>query len=79
MPTYRFEEVKHPETRRFTCKVCGKRARISRTFTNTINPFNQDPETGLPRTREQIVAKLAAEGAAWNPEPIHAKCHGVTA
>lgn len=67
MPTYRFEEVKHPEQRRFTCSDCGKRCTRSCTFTNTINPLNVDPTTGLPRTYEQIVEKLRAEGTQWQP------------
>lgn len=74
MPTYRFQEVKHREERSFVCTVCDKKGKRSRTFTNTINPFNKDPETGLMRSYQQIVEKLRAEGAEWSPVPVHDKC-----
>lgn len=73
MPTYRFKEVTHRETRRFTCTTCGKRGQKSQTFTQTINPFNKLPD-GTPKTYSVIVEELNAQGAAWHPEPVHDKC-----
>lgn len=63
-----FEEVSHSVQRSGKCPVCGARRKRSRTFTQTINPWNKDPETGQPRTRRQIVTALRAEGDAWVPD-----------
>jgi uncharacterized C2H2 Zn-finger protein len=68
--TVRFEEVKHHATKNLPCPRCGKKVRRQRTFTNTINPWNRDPATGLPRTRQEIREKLREEGAAWELEPV---------
>lgn len=65
---YQYEEVRHPVTKRGVCPVCGKKRNRSTTFTNTISPFNKDPETGLPRTRTQILDVLAAKADAWVPD-----------
>jgi hypothetical protein len=52
------------------CPGCGKKVRRQRTFTNTINPWNRDPATGLPRTRQEIREKLREDAAAWELEPV---------
>jgi hypothetical protein len=75
MTTYRFQEIKHPEKRTFTCSVCGKRATVSRTFSQTINPFNKLPD-GTVKTENTIREELRAKGQAWHPEAIHDKCRG---
>lgn len=66
--TVRYEEVKHRASKRGACPVCGKSRTRSTTFTNTISPFNKDPDTGLSRTRAQIVRVLAAKAEAWVPD-----------
>jgi hypothetical protein len=68
--TVRFEEVKHQATKNLPCPGCGKKVRRQRTFANTINPWNQDPATGLPRTRQEIRGKLREDAAAWELEPV---------
>mgnify|MGYP000376144064 CR=1 FL=1 len=60
-----YEELSHSEQRTGNCPVCGARRKRSRTFTQTINPWNTDPDTGAPRTRKQIYAALREQGQAW--------------
>jgi hypothetical protein len=71
---YRFEKVSRSSTKTDACPTCGRTVKRSRTFTNTINPFNKDPETGLPRTRAQIWEKLGKDIEAWVPDFEHEKC-----
>jgi hypothetical protein len=55
------------------CPACGRQATRSKTVWHTANPFNKDPETGAPRTREQILVEVAREGHAWRAEPVYHK------
>lgn len=66
--TYRYTTIRRPETRRGNCPVCGKRRSRSLTFEATMSPFNKDPETGQPRTRQQIHEVLRAKASAWVPD-----------
>ncbi len=63
-----YEEVSHSVEARGNCPICGTRRRRSATLTNTVSPFNRDPETGAPCTRREIVAALRAEGEKWVPD-----------
>ena len=63
--TYR--EFSTQEIRTGKC-LCGKRVRRSRTFTQTVSPFNKDPETGDPKTLSQVIESLRAEASAWLPD-----------
>lgn len=63
-----YEELSHSEQHTGHCPVCGTRRKRSRTFTQTINPWNKDPKTGAPRTRRQIYAALREEGKKWTPD-----------
>lgn len=54
-----FPVVKHKATVRLGGKMKQK------TFSATINPFNKDPNTGVPRTRSQIVELLRQEAEEW--------------
>lgn len=67
--TIRFEEVRHKAVKNLPCPGCGKKVRRQRTFTNTISPYNKDPDTGLPRTRAQIHAHLRELAAEWQARP----------
>ena len=62
MTTIRFEEVRIKGIRRW--KEDGKWRQQTKTFFQTINPFNKD-EDGLPKSRNQIIAELRAERDAW--------------
>ena len=59
------------------CSVCGKYVKRSRTFEQTISPFNRNPETGLPRTWDEVVVRVNAEADAWKPDFTHEKCSQV--
>ncbi len=63
-----FEEVKVSAKRSLTCKTCGKKFSRSKTFSNTINPWNQNLD-GSVKTREQVRADVTAEANNWNPMP----------
>lgn len=59
--------------RTFRCRVCGIRASLRHTFRQTINPFNKNGR-GQLKTRQEILDELRVQAAAWNPDPVHAKC-----
>jgi hypothetical protein len=67
--TVRFEPIPRRAVKNLPCPGCGKKVRRQRTFTMTQNPFNKDPETGLPRTFQQIWAALGVECAEWESQP----------
>ncbi len=70
--TVRYEQVGH---KNLPCPGCGKKIRRQRTFTGTISPYNKDPETGLPRTRQQIHEHLHKVAGAWQAKPeMHTDC-----
>jgi len=56
------------------CPTCGKRVKRSRTFEKTVNPFNRNRDTGLPKTWDEVAADLDTEVAAWVPDFRHATC-----
>lgn len=58
-----FQEVSLKATRRW--KENGKTRQETKKFYQTINPFNRDKVTGLPKTRNQIWEELKAEREAW--------------
>ena len=64
---YTYWQFSQRAERSGTC-LCGKRNRRSTTFTATTSPFNRDPETGLPRTAEQVQRRLRDKAAAWEPD-----------
>jgi hypothetical protein len=57
------------------CPVCGKRMRRQKTFSQTQNPFNKNPD-GTVKTRQEIYRSLGAEVKAWLAEPMppHEAC-----
>lgn len=63
----RYQQFSHQERRSGRCR-CGKRRTRSYTFTATTSPFNKDPDTGLPRTPQQVRETLRAEAAKWTPD-----------
>lgn len=62
-----FNEVAIRATRYYTDES-GKRRQQTKKFWQTINPFNRNAD-GSVKTREQIVAELEVERAAWLKEP----------
>jgi hypothetical protein len=75
MPTYTFQEVSAHASRNLRC-ACGRRFKRSATITNTISPFNKDPETGQPRTHEQVREVVNAKAAEWQPNKLQRECPG---
>ncbi len=73
MTVYRFQEVTHRVQRRVPCSGCGKKLTRSRTFMNTINPFNKN-EAGVPKTWSEVVADVKAAAEAWQPTDV--RCSG---
>jgi hypothetical protein len=59
---YIFEEVKVQGKKSFKCS-CGRRAKRSCWFYQTINPFNL--HNGLPKTREQILIEIYRDKRLW--------------
>jgi len=70
MTTLRFEEVK--VTGRRYWKENGRKRQETKVFFQTLNPFNKNTE-GFPKSRQQIMAELTAERAAWMAEPKETK------
>jgi hypothetical protein len=58
----RFEEVKIKGVRRWIEN--GKKRQETRTFMQTLNPFNTDAD-GCPKSRCQILKELYAERDEW--------------
>lgn len=74
--TYRYEEIKHTEKRKLSCRNCDKTFTRQTTFTQTINPWNKNVE-GEPKTRSEIWTELEEQGKQWEPEDICTKCKDV--
>jgi hypothetical protein len=70
MTTYRFEEIARTGRKNLPCPSCGKKVRRQQAFTMTLNPYNRDPETGLPRTRSQISAALGEQVREYEQQPV---------
>lgn len=69
MPTYTFEKVTWPASKRLPCPDCGKKVKRSTTFMQTLNPFNKT-EGGQIKDRSQIWKELRAEAEVWEQEPV---------
>lgn len=69
-----FEEVKSYRVKSGVCKVCGKRGRLQKKFSHTVNPFNKNKD-GTIKNRAQVEKDVRAESDKWMREPfIHDKC-----
>ena len=71
--TYRFEEVRRQVSKRLSCRACGKRFARSKTFTQTINPFNKNA-AGQVKTFPEIWKELGETCDAWQPPDLCGKC-----
>lgn len=67
-----YDAVKWPVTKMFTCQVCGRRGSRSKTFRQTINPFNKNA-AGEPKTWSEIMVELQAAAEGWSPDR-HERC-----
>lgn len=74
MTRYVFDRVRRRATKRVVCPVCGKKLTRSKTFEQTVNPWNVNPD-GTPRTEQEIWAALGIEAAEWQAQPeTHTAC-----
>jgi len=55
------------------CPVCGKRVVRKKTFENTVNPWNKNPD-GTVRTPEQVQQCVNEKADKWEPDFTHEKC-----
>jgi TIP49-like protein len=69
-----FEVVKLITRKSGYCKKCGKYMSRSKTFDQTVNPFNKLPD-GTIKTRDDVFQELLNESKQWKGIPvIHQKC-----
>lgn len=66
-----FDEVKLSTVRSGRCARCGKRTRRTIRVFQTINPFNKNKKTGLPKSREEILVELRQQIADEKAKPLN--------
>jgi hypothetical protein len=72
--TVNFNEVSLSATKSGSCAVCGKHAKRSEKFSQTLNPFNKNADGSL-KNSDQINTELLATVNEWKQKAIrHAKC-----
>lgn len=64
-----FERVVVKATRRWKDPVTGKPRQLTRTFEQTINPWNKN-EHGEPKDREEIMEELKLQRDVWLQAPL---------
>jgi len=65
--TITFDEVKHCCKKNGKCPVCEARRARSKTFAQTLNPYNKNKD-GIPKTRSEIHAELVQQAENWIPD-----------
>lgn len=58
------------ERRAGFCPNCGKRVTRSRTFEQTVNPFNRNPD-GSVKSWGEVQEDVYREAAEWVPDFTH--------
>jgi hypothetical protein len=71
--TERYEPIKHKASRDGRCPVCGRYVRRSRVFSETLSPFNKNPD-GTVKDVTDIRKSLIAKAWAWTPDFTHKAC-----
>lgn len=69
MTTYTFRKITHTAKKRLSCPKCGRTVRRTRTFWQTLNPFNKRAD-GVVKTAPEIRAELLEEADKWEAEPV---------
>lgn len=67
-----FDVIKVSAMKKGKCK-CGKRLTRSKTFEQTVNPFNKNPD-GTVKTRNEVSAAVSRVATDWLPEFICNQC-----
>ena len=73
MSAHHFQRVSATFDKSGECPVCEKRVRRSRTYSQTVNPFNRN-EDGTVKTSYEVWLAVRAEGEAWQPDFTHERC-----
>lgn len=69
-----YEPVSAKVSKSGLCTVCGRKATRTKTFTNTVNPFNKN-EDGTVRTRAEVWANVRRLAEEWKSLPVtHGGC-----
>lgn len=63
----KFEVVKYRKTTAITCSYCGKKNKRTKTFYQTINPFNKNSD-GTVKTKKDIQDDLVLSASNWIPK-----------
>lgn len=71
-----FNVIKDRASKSGKCRECGKRCSRSKTFEQTLNPWNKNKD-GQPKTTDEIRAELRVSVKTWLGEAIIcASCEG---
>jgi len=65
---YTFDVVKWNASKKVKCPKCGKTLKRSRTFEQTINPFNKNAR-GEVKSAHEILAELHVRADEWRKQP----------
>ena len=68
MTVYHFAVVSTRRTKDVHCPGCSKRIKRTKTFDQTINPWNRNAD-GSVKNREEILLELRAEADEWTVQP----------
>jgi len=71
--THTFPEIVVRRSKSGYCHACGKRVRRSRTFSETVNPFNRN-EDGAPKSPAEVRVSVNNMADAWEPDFTHERC-----
>lgn len=71
--TENYEEIRAYRQKTGTCPGCGKRVVRKFTTTQTVNPFNKNPD-GTVRTKAEVRAAVNAQADAHVPDFEHWTC-----
>lgn len=74
-----YKPVKYSATKTDICPICKKRATRSKTFSQTVNPFNTVwdffHKRNRPKTEAEILRELAIQANKWYAKrTYHQKC-----
>ena len=52
---------------------CGRRGRVQKTFGQTVNPFNKNPD-GSVKTKAQVLRSVTAQAEEWAGNQVSWMC-----
>jgi len=74
MTTIKFKEIKLTASKSGKCAFCGKQAKRTQHFWQTVNPFNKNTD-GSVKTSDEIKKEISKEAELWKDSPVyHIKC-----